>query len=111
VNPHISAHVRWVELRDGTLIAYNMRSAEYLEVRAALTVRIWLALDGSRSVAGIVEHVNARRTPEVPPLTVRMAERLVAGLSTMGLVSGAEVAARPAGAGPAGALRPGEDRQ
>lgn len=87
MNPHIGTHVRWVELRDGTVIAYNMRTAEYLEVRAAMTVQIWLALDGSRSLKDVVEYINFRRPREIAPLTDRMVERVVEGLAAMGLLS------------------------
>lgn len=85
--PAVNSHIRWVELSDATVIMYNMHTADYLDLKAPLTVQVWLAIDGRRGTEEIAEHVNCRNNGDLPKLTASAVRRVLDGLVRMDLVA------------------------
>jgi hypothetical protein len=85
--PQINRHIRWVQLRDGSVIAYNMRTAEYLEIHAPLTILAWLALAGQSSAPGTHDRHGHDALADVALVPLPGLPELLAGLERMGLIS------------------------
>lgn len=95
--PKINDYIRWVILSDQTILLYNMRNAQYLDIKAPLTVRVWEALDGRRDLEQTTEHVNAQNDGSLPRITARSLGRLLEGMQKMDLISMQDVSVEVTG--------------